>query len=877
MTGRLRHRLRHYFRPEVIERELDDELRASLDIMASDAVCRGASPAEAKRRAFLELGGAEITKERVRPVLPGFWMHSIIRDIRYAVRRLARRPLFTATAVVSLALGIGAATAVYSWGSQMFFRDPPGVAAPKELVAVFLTDRDPEAYTIVSLPHFQELRAAQTVFSDMAGSFRFPVSFGLANGAREATVEFVTGTFFQTMGIRLVAGRAIDANDDVPGGPANVVLSDRMWREIYGAAPDVLGKSLRLNGQPFTIVGITAPEFEGVDYHVYGAPDLWASVQAYTPLVRTDRVTRRAPLLRTYGRLRPGVSGHAADAALNSIAPRLSYLANDTRHFTAVRTFRLNEIRVAGSGIREFFSVALFVTGLILAAGCFNISNLLISQGVSRRNELGMRLAIGATRGQLLRQLTVESLVLGIAGGAGGVAMAIVIASLFERFPPISSLGFALQTPAPIDLQALTFAAGITVIAVFAFGLLPAAMVSIRSPLTGGAVPAQWHSARRSRVRQSILSLQVASSVLLMVIAALFAASLLRIDAQVYPYAMDSLLLGRINPAALSAEGRTSFYTRLLDRLRSRGDVLGAALSANPLLTIGGAHVALTPAQEGEWSDFSTVGADYFKTLQVPVLAGREFTDHETTAVTILNRTLADRLWPGEDPIGRTVYFPGLPPVAAPYTVVGVVEQSRCQDQMTVRERPCVYRPVHLDGATTLTLHVRTSAAPGSFFMELTREVAGLSPDVVLDRTSTLRDYLAFVRTGPRAAVVMTVSAALMASLLSAIGCAALLLALVSESRRELAIRGALGATPSTITLTVMRQALAPFGSGIALGFAAAWLVVDRLAGQLFETPVHDPPAFLWPILVLVVIGVVASYWPSRTAVRAPVADLLRL
>lgn len=357
LPARIRYWARHLLRRTKVDDDLDEELRACVDIMAADAIESGASREEALRRARLTLGGLEATKEQVRDALPGSSLHSLHRDVHYALRYFVRRPLFTAAAVLSLALGIGAATAAYSWGRHMFQAPPGGVSDPAGLINVFVTDADaPDRYTLLSLPHYLEMRDAQTVLSGMAGSFRYTVSLGLSDGAREETIELVTGSFFSTIGVPMLAGRGIEETDDVAGGPSSVVLSSHLARQLFGDRTMVLGETVRLNGQPFTVVGVVAPAFDGIEFNPYGAPSLWAAVHAYTPLVGTDRVTRRSPLLLAYGRLKPGVTREAADASLNAVAQHLSYVSTDTRRFAAVRTFPLRRLRTGLAELQAFSS-----------------------------------------------------------------------------------------------------------------------------------------------------------------------------------------------------------------------------------------------------------------------------------------------------------------------------------------------------------------------------------------------------------------------------------------------------------------------------------------------------------------------------------------
>lgn len=347
LTSRLRSLWRNITRRSQVEQDLDDELRTYVELVAAEKVERGEHGDQAIRKARLELGNVNSIKEQVRESRAGASLQSVVRDLRYAARALSRRRLFAATAILSLSIGIGAATAVYSWGSFMFFRPPTGVAHPKTLVAIYLDDRDPETEpNIISLPHFEELRAGQAVLNDMAGAFRYWASLSPGQRVQEVSVEFVTGTFFSTVGTPTFIGRGIGPSDDVPGAPLSAVLSHELWRAAFGGMSDILGQTLRLNGHTLTIVGVTPADFEGLDYSFYGKPQVWTATHAYTPLVGTNRVTRRSALLRVVGRLKPGVTPQAAEAALNVPAAQLSYEPTDFRRYTSAHVVPIHEARL---------------------------------------------------------------------------------------------------------------------------------------------------------------------------------------------------------------------------------------------------------------------------------------------------------------------------------------------------------------------------------------------------------------------------------------------------------------------------------------------------------------------------------------------------
>lgn len=881
MPARLRTWLRLDRHRRDADGDLSEEVRVCVDILTDDYVSQGIAPDEARRRALIAIEGVEQLKERVRYVRGAGVVNSVLRDVPYALRLLRKRKMFAATAIASLAIAIGAASAVYSWAGAMFLRDPTGVADPSTLVAIFLEDDDPGTEpNILPVPHFQEIeRASAGVFDGMAGAFRFWAALGGNGTARPGTVEYVTGRFFGVTRAHVALGRGIEPRDDQPGAAPVAVISDRTWRVVFSGSLHVLGQTLRLNGKPFTIVGVAAADFAGLDYSFYGPPDAWTSTALYAVVVGpTSRLTGRGATFRTVARLAPGVTREAAEGALVATGKALSYQPNDFRKYTSIEVLSIRDARIPGYTRRqlgESATVLLIVTVLLVAAACVNVSNFLLSQGLARQEEMALRTAVGATRAQIFRQILTECAVLGTFGGVGGVGLALLFAHLLEAFPQASNLGTLLETPAPVDLRLLAFGAVGTGVAIMMFGLLPAVLVSGRASLAVCRDAGQRFSRGGVRARQIVLGLQAALSVVLAIVAGLYARSLFEIERLHYPYENDALLLARVNPVALPAEGRQRFYLEILRQVRGLGDVAAAGYSYNPLLSIGGMGVLSEPNAAKIQSDYTTVGPGFFDAIGVPLREGREFRDEDAgRKVTIMNATLANRLWPGEEAVGRTVYLSSLSPTE-PFTVVGVVEQPKCNDRQ-LDPLPCVYTPSDYGRSTAQTLHVRSRGRADLLALPVRSIVQRVEPEAVVESTLTLRQQISRIRMGPRVTSGLTAAMAVMASLLAVVGCSALLMALIGETRRELAIRLALGSGSRPLTRHVMMRALIPYGIGIAFGILGAWALASRLTDRLYETSVRDPVAYMLPVAVLVFAGIVASYWPTRNAVRTNPAILLR-
>lgn len=889
LLSRFRSLWRNVVRRDRVEHDLDEELRTTRELLVDEKRRLGLSEEEARRTAALELGGLTQLAERVRDEKSGAALNRVWRDVRHAARLLVRRPAFAIIAILSLAIAIGAVTATYSWVGHVLRWPPAGVTAPEELVMVYLGgDRhDDEFGNILSIPHFRELEAGQTLFSGWAGSFPFYAALGTDKTAVETSVAFVTGKYFSVLGVDMTAGRGIDPTDDVPGGPHNAVISHRLWQHRLGRSTGAIGARINLNGKPFTVVGIAGPEFEGPQYTTYGRPDVWVAVNAWTPLYSPARLAQRAgrvPQLHTVARLKPGVDVRTARAALDAAIPHLSYAPTDQQRIRSAHLLPLGGARIRPifrQPIETLLRILFVVSILILTAACINVANFLISHGVTRRLEMGVRLALGATRRQLLQQLLTECVLLGAVSGILGVGFALIFADVLEQYPPTGGAMAAFAFPATIDARALLFSAGVTLMATMAFGLVPALWLSLERPVAAVREGEwRWHgTGRRVSLRHVLLGIQVALSIVITIVAALHMRSLANIHAVPFTFDADAVLLARVNPLLLNPAQRQQFYGDLIDRLSRHTSVVSVGAAGNAPLALGAATVKAPGMNEPVYSDFASVGPGYFRTLKIPLIAGREFgASDEGRRVTILSETLAERLWPDEPPasaVGKVVQFPNLPNAGVDAVVVGIVDQPRCQDMLTA-PHPCVYTRLTADRAGAQMLHIRTRHDPMGFAPVLQATISELGSDVALDRIGTLESHIQTIRAGPRVAALMTIWLAGLTCVLTAIGCVALLWSLINEARRELAIRLALGSTGERLIRLKMLRVLVPYGMGIVIGILAARVIAERISAQLYQTPAHDPPSFLVPAAILLLIGMAASYYPARLATRTNPSVLLR-
>ena len=864
------------------EKEIRDELDFHLDEEQEELQATGLDPERAHLTARREFGNRTLIHEAVRDVWRNRSLDALLKDLRYASRRLWAKRAFSSVAVVTLALAIGAATAVYSFVDEVLFRPLGGISNPQQVFAVLLHDRTREdSANGFSLYHYNELRAAQRSLSDLMGYFPFGAVLATGTNAKQATVEFVTGNFFSGLGIPLIAGRGIDDNDNVPNGPFSVVLSEHIWRQDFGGEQNTLGRTLRLNGKTFTVVGIASGRFEGIYYSGYGQPDVWVAVHAYTPMYGTDRVTRRTVLLNGLGRLKPDIDAKTAEASLSASAVHLTFESTDRTHFNGARLIPAGRLGLAyRQSLGEFLGLLLGISVLILLAACFNIANFLISHGVTRRVEMSLRVALGASRRRLLQQLLTESLLLGVVGGGLGMLLSWFFARLLEQYPPSTTAGYTFKIPVHFDERVGLFGVGITLAATLVMGLMPAILISSRNPIAAiRGASWQWSSTlRRVTSRHVLLGLQATLSVILAITAGLYARSLMTMNAVRYTLSIENVLLTRVDPSTLPTGQRTLFYRDLFSKLNANPEVVSASVASNPPLSIGAASVQTLSETEPVRADFAMLGPEYFRTLQIPIVAGHEFRDVDLSErVVVINQTLADRLWPGENSLGKIVRLPGLPAAvsAFPYTVIGVVNQPRCQD-LRDEAYPCVYLPKEHELSFGI-LHIRTRHNPIGFVPTLRKLVSEFSHDIPLDRITSLEDHVLTLRAAARVSTFMTTGLALLTGVLVGVGCFALLSSLVNEGRREIAVRLALGATDGRLFGRILIRSMIPYLAGIALGTALTWFVATRfVAAQLYHTSPTDPYVFISVPTVLLLVGLAASYWPARTALRTDPGLILR-
>jgi len=804
------------------------------------------------------------------------------QDLRFAWRMLLKSPLFTAMVVLTLALGIGLNTAVFSVVDAFLLRPTPGVRDEGSLVQLYRKYPGMD-YGSNSIPHFERLaQRGQDVFADIAD-----VSFQTVNitvDARPMTVfgQMVSANYFTLLGVTAARGRFFTPDETAHGAHPIAVLSDGAWRSLFGADPSVVGKSIPVNGQPYTIVGVAPPEFRGTMQLV--EPVLWV------PLAQLEQIRPgTGPAVWESGnnytdviaRLKPGVSVAQVEARMAALSAELATELPDTYRESAITVLRKSEVGIHPTlrGAQVGMSLAVFaVVAILLVIACVNVANLFLARARDRAREMAIRLALGARRIALVRQLLVESLLFALVAGAVGVLVASWTISLLN--------GIALPVNIPIrpalsiSPTVLAFAAVATVLTGVLFGLAPALQATRPSliPALKGEAPA---GGERSRMSKGLVIAQMSLSVVLLVSAGLFLNNLRNATTLDKGFVGDHLLLAELDPSLNGyARARTEqAYRTLRDRLALDPQVRSVALVSDAPLGLStsdrGVDIPGYVPAEGEGMSVLYVSATpgYFATMRIPIVHGRDFTasdDSASVPVLIVNERFAERFWPGQDAIGKTVRTRG-----RDHTVVGVVPTGKYR--RLGEEATAFMWFSHAQAfESAMTVVVRSSADPEQVIPLLRREAQLLDANLPVSNIRTMDRHLGIALMPARLTGMALGLFGALGLLLASVGMYGVMAYSVSQRTREIGIRMAIGAAASDVVALIMRQGLSLVGIGAVIGLAAAMGAAKLLAGVLYGGGGLDPMTFTIVPLLLVAVAAVATFAPARRAATVDPAITLR-
>jgi putative ABC transport system permease protein len=882
MFARLGSLWRNLVHKSRVEGELDEELRAYVDLLAAEKQRAGASPREARRAALVEVGGVEGVKEAVREVRAGSLVESIAADLRYAVRTLVRTPGFTAAAVVALALGIGANTAILSVVDSVLLRPLP-YRDPDRLAVVLHGGDGP-----VSPANFLDWRRQATTLAAMSAAEYWTPTLAAGDVPEKVWALHTTADLFTTLGVPPLFGRTFLPGEDAGGGERVVVLGYGLWQRRFGGDRGIVGRSLTLDGEPYTVIGVMPRSFRFAPFWATRA-EMWAPL----PLAgRTDN--RRASSLRVFARLAPGASLAQAREEMAAITGRLERSYPGTNRDVAVTPL----MEKAVGGVRPALLVLLGGVGFVLLIACANVAHLLLARTAARRKEIALRASLGAGRRRIVRQLLTESLLLALVGGAAGVGLAYVALPALVAAAPA---GVPRLDVVAIDGRVLLFTLAATLATGVLFGLAPALQAAapdsaqaLREGTRGSAAGGERH-----RLRSFLVASEIALALVLLVGAGLMVRSFLalqRVDAGFDPRHVLTLTVPITGAREAEPGRRQIFYQELLARVRALpGVTADGAINHLPLagdlwgLSFWVEGRPEPSAGERNSAAYRVVLPGYFATMRLPIVRGRAIGTGDDLAaprVVMVNEVLADRFWPGEDPIGKRIRFDRPGPGEEPewLTVVGVAKNARQHDWAAPPDAE-VYLPYlqnrrYLESTsgpfTYLTLVVRTLGDPAALAPAVRATVGSLDRAVPVAEVQAMERVVADATAEPRFYLLLLGIFAAVAILLAAVGIYGVMSYAVSRRTQEIGVRMALGAGRSNVLRLVVGQSLTVAAAGAAAGLAGAWGLTRLMSGLLFGVQPTDPLAFAGAAAVLVAVALVAAYLPARRAARIDPLRVLR-
>jgi predicted permease len=896
--------------------QVEEELRFHIESYAEDLMRNGLPRHEATRRARAELGSIAARKENCRAAWGTSFFDELGGDLRFAMRMLAKSPGLAAIAIGSLALGIGANTVIFTAAQHMLL-DRLNVPHPEELRLLWWTQskdgavgdmwgyfdhdsEDRQRSTSFSYPVYRLLRQSNRDLEDLFAFKPLDRQTVTVNGHAEAVgAELVSGNYFQVLGVLPQLGRAIqDSDDGAPGSSPVVVISDRFWTRHFARSNDVLGKAILVNAVPLTIIGVSPPGFSGA-YSAQGTPDIFLPFSMQPSVVPQPFFgDHEGPSLLTntdlwwvlvMGRANTSISDRTAEAALNvdlNAAVRATMPAKAGKQ--APQLLLLDGSRgqnPAAEGLTRPIYVLMGLSGFVLLLACANLANLLLARAGARQREVSVRVALGASRRRILRQMLTESLTLSLVGGAAGLLLAYLVRN---AIPHLLSNSW---TPPPFsprfDWKILSFATAVSILTGLVFGLAPAwesARVQISSGLKDSAQTASRR--RRGLAGKAIVIIQVALSMLLVVGAGLFVQTLSQLGRARLGFQPDHLLLFGVEPPRNSYPGAktTQLYEQIEDKLAAIPGVQSVTLTGLPLIAGNVSVHSIVPdgqqrKAEGNPSALSNdVGRTFFSTFAIPIIAGRAFdaTDTETSVkVAVINESLAKKYFAGRSPVGRTFEFGGDHPTRL--QIVGVSADTK-YDRLRKSPEPTFYLPYWQgkNGDSDVTFAVSTHMDTQALLPALRQAVGSIDGNLPILDVRTQNEQIASTMRNERNFADLTAVFGVLALVLAAIGIYGIMAYAVSRRTNEIGIRMALGAEPRRILAMVVREASLLAAIGIASGVCAALAMGRLIASMLYGLRSWDPGTFVASAALLIAVAVAASWIPARRAARMNPVRALR-
>jgi macrolide transport system ATP-binding/permease protein len=878
-------RWRSFFRRKRVDLELKDELRDHLDQQIEENLAAGMSPEDARYSALRALGGVTQIEQQCRDARGGSVIEDLVQDLRYGLRQLGRSPGFSSLAILCLTLGIGANTAVFSWIEGILFRPYPAVAHQERLLALAGTARGETGATGISWPDFLDLQRGCTLCDAFFVSKITGSTLNIGERAEIATGSIVSANYFDAIGVHPALGRGFAPGEDVGSNAHPVaVISHQFWRNRFKSDPQIIGKTQRLDNIPYTIIGVAPQGFYGT--FVGWAMDFWvpASMEETFESGGYKLEDRGARWIEAYVRLKPGVTRAQAQEEISAIATRLEHDYSATNRGRSIRLWPLWQTPFNNAGtLLPTLEIMLAVGAFVLLIACANVGNLLLVRSFARRHEMTVRLAIGASRIRLLKQLLTEGLILSTLGAAGGLLVAYWCRHALVLLLPVRS-GVAMYLPGEIDWRVMSLSAGICLIATLIVGLVPA--FQARNIDLAGALKVEATGVVGSRgtawVRSSLVVFQVCLSFVLLVGAALLLQSLQKIRITSPGFSTTNVVKTGVSliTAGYDVPRAKTFQQDLIARVRALPGVQSAAFaSMTPLgyRSYSSTPIAVDgyqpPLVEQPTVDYNQVSPDYFPTLGIPLLSGREFTradDENAQLVAIVNQTMAARYWRDQNPIDRRLQVKG-----RWVRVIGVAADSKYAS-MRESPKPFFYVPLLQDFEREPVFYIRSIQPLQSVSAALLREVHALDGNLALYEMITLQEQVDRSTSPQLVAVTLVSILGGLALLLAAVGLYGVMSYAVAQANRELGLRMALGADAADLFRRVISRGLRLTAVGVLCG-ATAGLALTRLFGKLlYNVSPNDPLAFALAVAVMTITSVAACLLPAWRATRTDPARVLR-
>jgi putative ABC transport system permease protein len=872
MLSQFVRRIAMLFRRSQFDRDLQEEIRLHLEQREQDQIENGIAPEEAYYSAQRQFGNALLIGERSRDMWGWNGLEQLLQDVRYGARTLVKNPGFTAVAVIALALGIGANTAIFSVVNSVLLR-PLAYKDSDQLVVILHGGTDP-----IAPANFLDWRRQNHVFEGMGAAEYWTPTLTAVERPEQLWALRVTPDIFPILGVQPLLGRAFLPDEDQAGKDREVVISYSSWQQRFGGDAKIVGRPMTLDGQTYTIVGVMPRDFKFAPF--------WATkAELWVPLVLGDRMaSRTGASLRIFARLAPGINLAQARAEMATITARLNKEYPGTNKDIVVRPLK---DKVVGD-VRPALLVLWGAVGFVLLIACANVAHMLLARGAVRQKEIAVRTALGARRGRVIRQFLTESILLAMVGGVAGLLLAfwgirVLVALSPAGIPRVETIG--------LDARVLWFMLAVSLLTGIAFGLFPAlqaSRVSLNDSLKEGG-RGSTESIGRNRMRSLLVASEFALALILLIGAGLMIRSLIAlqaIDPGFSPHHLLTMVVQTAGSKAGEPANRTTFFGQLLERVRALPGVQSASfINHLPLagdiwgLPFWVEGRPIPPPGEGMVAVYRVVMPGYFHAMEIPILRGRDISEADHTnapGVVVINEALANRVWPGEDPIGRQISLDD--PNKSPnwLTIIGVTRNAR-QNEWAAPSSFEIYLPFlqnHEFEASAksawsyLTLVARSTGDPAALFAEIESEVRSLDRNVAVSQVQTMDQVVADSTAQPRFYVMLLASFAAVAMVLAAVGIYGVMSYSVSRRTHEIGIRMALGAGRREVLRLVVGQGMILALAGAAVGLLGALALTRLMATLLYGVKPYDPATFLVVSCVLCLVALAANYFPARRATK---------